>query len=174
MIYFIATKSDNAIKIGYTASDPLSRMASLQTGHHEKLRLIAVTEGEPSDEHRLHSIFADDQLYGEWFRPSEYLSATIEIMGEPAPSKDGRIRPCLNLEPHQKRERQREQQRQSDRKRTEKPGFRLAKNERDRKFWAKNYGEKRNASKRQRYREDADYRSREQARKRAWLAARES
>ena len=82
MIYFIANESDTAVKVGYTSSNPLSRLAGLQTGHHEKLRLIAVTEGDEAAERRLHSIFASDRLEGEWFRPSEYLYATIDFLGE--------------------------------------------------------------------------------------------
>jgi hypothetical protein len=86
LIYFIATESDSAVKIGYTSTNPISRLAALQTGHHEKLRLIAVTEGDEAYERQLHSIFEDDRLEGEWFRPSEYLQATIKILGD-APSK---------------------------------------------------------------------------------------
>lgn len=70
MIYFIATESDSAIKIGFTLNNPLVQLNTLRSGHHEKLRLVAVMEGDEAEERRLHRVFADDQLEGEWFRPS--------------------------------------------------------------------------------------------------------
>jgi hypothetical protein len=88
VIYFIINDSDTAIKIGYTSSDPLKRLESLQVGHHERLQLLAVTEGDQAAEMRLHSIFADDRLNGEWFRPSDYLTSTIRFLGEEQPKRE--------------------------------------------------------------------------------------
>ena len=82
MLYFISNESNTAVKIGYTSNDPVLRLVDLQTAHYERLRLIAVTEGELEGERQLHSIFEDERLQGEWFRPSEYLMATIKFLGD--------------------------------------------------------------------------------------------
>lgn len=65
-VYFVA--ADGAIKIGYSANVS-KRMAQLQTGAACKLQLLAVHAGaDRGVEKRLHEIFKDYRLEGEWFR----------------------------------------------------------------------------------------------------------
>ncbi len=70
MIYFIRPESGSAVKIGYCKADPVKRLRALQTGHPERLRLIAVIDGPEAGrmgEAEWHGRFAADRLHGEWF-----------------------------------------------------------------------------------------------------------
>lgn len=49
MIYFIQAGESGPIKIG-VALDPCKRLAELQTGHYEGLRIIGLMDGERLDE----------------------------------------------------------------------------------------------------------------------------
>lgn len=69
MIYFIQDTSVLNIKIGYTAGDPESRRAALQTGSPAGLVLIGFIEGDQSFESYLHKRFVTARVHGEWFRP---------------------------------------------------------------------------------------------------------
>lgn len=73
MIYFIQEEQRRAIKIGYTAGDPLDRMADLQTGNPDTLNLIGVTSGTTKKEGKLHDVFSPEHIRGEWFKPSTRL-----------------------------------------------------------------------------------------------------
>jgi hypothetical protein len=81
-VYFItwAERDDGPIKIrvGRRADD---RRASLQTGNHERLQIMAVMCGDRGEENRLHDHFADDRLWDEWFKRSDTLMETIASHG---------------------------------------------------------------------------------------------
>lgn len=86
MRYFIRAGAEGPIKIG-KADDVECRLRSLQTAHYEELSVMAVdTEFESS----LHRAFADDQIRGEWFRPSvpllTYIASTPGRRELPKPS----------------------------------------------------------------------------------------
>lgn len=72
MIYFIAAGPNAvAIKIGFTADvDPYSRLATLQTGNHLELFLVAFGPGSLFDEQYLHRLHKGDAIRGEWFKPT--------------------------------------------------------------------------------------------------------
>src|SRR5712664_604855 len=55
-------------KIGYTQSDPVKRLSSLQTGSPYRIELLGTTSGSQEDEQRLHEFFAPKRERGEWFR----------------------------------------------------------------------------------------------------------
>lgn len=74
MIYFIQDTGSKAIKIGIS-QDPNKRLAQLQTAHASELRLIAVMDGNESDEQALHRLFTNRR--GEWFDPTHELKAFI-------------------------------------------------------------------------------------------------
>ncbi len=78
MIYFLQDPSDNAIKIGFTASDtPEGRIRACQTGNPRPLALLATIPGDEAAERGLHQTFTGDRLHGEWFRPSPAVLAFI-------------------------------------------------------------------------------------------------
>lgn len=68
MIYFIRTR--HAVKIGYTASAAEARLATLQTGNHEDLTLVATCEGSVEDEAAIHDELSAYWMRGEWFHLS--------------------------------------------------------------------------------------------------------
>lgn len=77
VVYFIQAGA-GAIKIGVSQT-PASRMASLQTGHDERLHLLAVAGGGHEQERILHRKFDHIRLRhdGEWFAGTVELLAYI-------------------------------------------------------------------------------------------------
>ena len=72
MIYFIQAGQNGPIKIG-KSDDPERRLGQLQTGHYEKLRLLWVSFAPDSDEEKLHDLFKDVHIRGEWFEPEDVI-----------------------------------------------------------------------------------------------------
>jgi hypothetical protein len=75
-VYFIQAGDGGPIKIGISDNVPL-RLNTLQTAHHETLRLLSRIPGGESDEAALHEQFAALRIRGEWFRPGAELLAHI-------------------------------------------------------------------------------------------------
>lgn len=67
MIYFIECPETNSVKIGI-ACDPEHRLASLQVGCPSHLALIAAAWGGIAEERKLHRVFSEYRIRGEWFR----------------------------------------------------------------------------------------------------------
>jgi hypothetical protein len=86
MVYFIRAGEDGPIKIGI-ARDPANRLATLQTGHHATLRIVALTAGGSAQEAAYHAHFKAHRLRGEWFDPHPDILAEIERLS-PTPTKD--------------------------------------------------------------------------------------
>jgi hypothetical protein len=79
MIYFIQSGDTGPIKIGYSVN-PISRLQTLQTSHHERLRLIVSVAGTPELEAALHVHFVEQRLVGEWF--SITTGDVLEVINE--------------------------------------------------------------------------------------------
>ena len=82
VIYILQAGEDGPVKIGRTAGNRLwARIAELQTGQHEHLRLLMIGAGGAAVESALHREFADRRLRGEWFEPSVLagLQARISV-----------------------------------------------------------------------------------------------
>lgn len=77
-VYFLRSGDEGPIKIGFTGTTPNTRLAALQTGNPEPLRLIGAVPGTKTDESRLHTRFSAAWVQGEWFRPVPELLAFIE------------------------------------------------------------------------------------------------
>lgn len=90
-VYFIAAGDididGTPVKIGYS-SDPLGRMALLQTGHHSELRLVLATPGGAELERRLHIVLEPYHLRGEWFAASPELRSAISALADGAFAKE--------------------------------------------------------------------------------------
>lgn len=69
-----------AYKIGW-ARNPEKRLAFLQTGHPEKLRIVAVIDGSREKERELHELFAASRIRGEWFVQDRELTGYFEDHG---------------------------------------------------------------------------------------------
>jgi hypothetical protein len=63
--YIIQGISHGPVKIG-RAEDVADRVKTLQTGHHDELRVLLVLDGDRESE--LHKRFRRDRIRGEWFR----------------------------------------------------------------------------------------------------------
>lgn len=75
-VYFIREPTAGAIKIGI-AFDPEVRLGTIQACHPFNLEMLGTCPGGLPLEKALHAEFAADRLLGEWFRPSERLTARI-------------------------------------------------------------------------------------------------
>jgi hypothetical protein len=84
-VYFIGSAS-GPIKIGIAAR-PQERLSTLQTGHHEKLELLATCEGGQKQERAYHARFADHRLQGEWFERCPAIEAEIARLSAPNQSE---------------------------------------------------------------------------------------
>ena len=77
-IYFIQAEN-GLIKIGYTRNLK-ERLDILRSMSHSKLTLLLVLKGDRKKESRMHEIFQDYRVHGEWFKPEKYLIEYIEEM----------------------------------------------------------------------------------------------
>lgn len=76
-VYFIQA-GKGAVKIG-VAADPFKRLAELQTGNHEPLRIVATLEGDVEHESSFHARFSRHRLRGEWFAADPVLAALSQV-----------------------------------------------------------------------------------------------
>lgn len=79
-IYFIEMEGEGWIKIGFTAGDPKRRMAQLQTGQPQKLRLLGTIAGEKDAERGLHKELKNYRINGEWFRAEPEILKVIQLL----------------------------------------------------------------------------------------------
>jgi len=75
LVYFIASEA-GPIKIGI-ANNPVGRLKTLQTSHHEKLHLLVTCAGGQPKEAAYHKLFAPHRLAGEWFARAPEIEAEI-------------------------------------------------------------------------------------------------
>jgi excisionase family DNA binding protein len=78
-VYFAQAES-GPIKVGVSKS-PNQRIAEIQTGNSERVRLLGVVVGDRKTERAVHAQFASLRLHGEWFRPAEELLEFIKQNG---------------------------------------------------------------------------------------------
>ena len=64
-VYFIQEGANGPIKIGYTAANPKGRLAALQTGNANPLRIVTWAPGSFDDEKALHARFGHLRMQGE-------------------------------------------------------------------------------------------------------------
>lgn len=77
-VYFIQAGVGGPIKVGVSV-DPISRMAQMQTGMPETLRLLAFIPGTRDDERKLHDRLARHRIRGEWFHPHQDVLDAFRI-----------------------------------------------------------------------------------------------
>lgn len=71
-VYFIQAIDGGPIKIGKAAL-PRTRLRTLQTAHHQELRLIGYVRGGGAVEQIILREFAAIRIRGEWFKPTRRL-----------------------------------------------------------------------------------------------------
>lgn len=75
-VYFIQRTTGGLVKIGKSQKPDL-RLATLQEGCPEPLKILGVCAGGYAAEKQLHRWFADQRRSGEWFEPNEAMAALI-------------------------------------------------------------------------------------------------
>lgn len=83
LVYFIRAGDEGPIKIGI-ARDPAARLATLQTGHHETLVIVAIAAGGAAQEASYHALFSAHRVRGEWFAPHPDILAEIDRLNDGA------------------------------------------------------------------------------------------
>jgi Meiotically up-regulated gene 113 len=78
MVYFIQGENSKLVKIGMTTNLG-NRLRELQAASPDRLKVLAVILHENHDGPR-HQQFRDAWAYGEWFRPTPELMASIESL----------------------------------------------------------------------------------------------
>lgn len=78
-VYFIRA-GKGPIKIGRSVNVG-SRIATMQTGNAEELRVVARMPGGAAIESMLHARFAAARMRGEWFQPTPDLLALVAEIG---------------------------------------------------------------------------------------------
>ena len=68
-----------AVKIGF-AFDPNLRIKGLQTGNARPLTILGMIRGTLEDEAKLHARYIDQNILGEWFRPTTELLSEFGIL----------------------------------------------------------------------------------------------
>lgn len=76
LVYFVRAGADGPIKIGFSWN-PWARVADLQVGCPEQLRIIVTVKGDRVDERAVHRRFESSRLQGEWFKATPELLAFI-------------------------------------------------------------------------------------------------
>ncbi len=82
-IYVIEAAGLSAVKIGFTASKPSKRLATLQTGCPTKLIVRGLLPGFMWTEKNYHRIFADSRMTGEWFHRGGDVDKFVSSLPEP-------------------------------------------------------------------------------------------
>jgi hypothetical protein len=81
-VYFIASPALRAIKIGYSAKHPVTRLKALQTGNADELEMIGWCAGTVALEQHWHRYFGDYWIRGEWFRLEGGIAEFIRAFRE--------------------------------------------------------------------------------------------
>jgi hypothetical protein len=82
-VYFIEDTVTAAIKVGFCLKNPGKRLAALQTGNANPLRLIGHVAGSEPQEKLLHRLFSTCRIQGEWFS-NAIIAAVKEILKCPS------------------------------------------------------------------------------------------
>lgn len=96
-VYFVRVGSDGPVRIG-TSSRIAHDLHDIQLNNAEALEVLCVTPGSTLIEEKVHYLFADDRLQGDWYHPTDSLMLFISALPDvsrqlgltavPAPSSD--------------------------------------------------------------------------------------
>lgn len=81
-VYFITSEPDEYVKIGWALHGPHQRLAQLQTGCPDPLRLMAYVPATRQEERLLHQTFAELHHRGEWFYNDHKLLDLIRYLSD--------------------------------------------------------------------------------------------
>ena len=72
--------SDGLVKIGYTGRRVRERMAEGQTFVPQELTVLAESFGTRADENRLHRLFREFHVRGEWYRMAPPVQDLVDFL----------------------------------------------------------------------------------------------
>lgn len=81
-VYMIRAGENGPVKIG-RSQYPYSRVRSLQVSHWETLKIIRIFAGEEDEESKLHSMFSDQHIRGEWHHFSLAMLGDVGLADMP-------------------------------------------------------------------------------------------
>lgn len=80
-VYIVQAGDTNRIKIGYTTRSYRKRIKELQTGCPEPLKLLHVfPDADENVESKLHKVFSETRLHGEWFEMDSTTREELRII----------------------------------------------------------------------------------------------
>lgn len=79
-VYFIAARA-GPVKIGYS-KNPWARLKDFQTGHPEKLSVVATVKTTEQSERGVHALFSAQHLNGEWFERNPLIANLVNEIRE--------------------------------------------------------------------------------------------
>jgi Meiotically up-regulated gene 113 len=85
-VYFIQSGQGGPIKIG-KAVNPTQRIGNIQVGNPHEVKLLHCLPDTGATEGRIHGIFEESHLRGEWFRPTCDLLEFIEALKSKSDAK---------------------------------------------------------------------------------------
>jgi len=86
-VYFAWSDTEKLVKIGWSGN-PEVRLRDFKTATAGSVRLVYQTKALRVDERRIHAALKRDRTSGEWFRPSDALTAMIRALEAGASIKD--------------------------------------------------------------------------------------
>lgn len=78
MVYFIGSKEHDYVKIGHTVNNPKGRLVKLSVDCPLIMTLLYSMNGTQILEKKLHSMFKEQHIRGEWFRLSGPIQNYID------------------------------------------------------------------------------------------------
>jgi hypothetical protein len=98
-VYLIRCGDTDMIKIGW-ADDPVERLATLQSAHHEPLAIVRLIDGPRFLEAWMHNHFAANRVRGEWFRlvPDMLTVAIGDVRPAAKECPDADVFPSVDVE----------------------------------------------------------------------------
>jgi Meiotically up-regulated gene 113 len=89
-VYFVKAEKIGLVKIG-VAKNVRARLSELQVGSPDRLLLLGFIQGDEATERRLHALFREKHVIGEWFALDAEDLADIEMVTLPPAQSRPRI-----------------------------------------------------------------------------------
>jgi hypothetical protein len=78
LVYIIRAEESRRVKIGYTSTEPIRRLAALQTGSPDRLSIVATVPGSMRLERSIHETLRASRSHGEWFSDTEEVRKFVD------------------------------------------------------------------------------------------------
>lgn len=82
-VYFVISRSENMVKIGWSIRHPDKRLSMLRVGSPVRLDRLGYMRGDESLEQKIHQRFWSFRTHGEWFSHEGELAKFIKEHAKP-------------------------------------------------------------------------------------------